>query len=361
LTNEKKFSDKIAGRYVESEWGDIRFSDWIGEGPNPNGESKDSEGSDFLVTVFEREDPRPIFVQAWGGPITFVQALYRFKEKHGDQQLKKLMKKIHIYGIHLQDITFDFMLDLDKIQEMDCLNMGTVTSSYEGERYQPGWMLYDGGHFWKYISVMNQEEVNGHGPMSDIYDHGGEGDTPAFLYLVSAALGLNDPLSPTQGSWGSRFKQMGEQFPENYFHTCGIDREEALERWIPAAKRSFMNRLQYSQKPPSAVNHEPIALLNDDKSTKVLNIKGKPGTQVDLDASASQDPDNDSLSFHWFIYNQAGTYDGEVNLEMKTNGKKQKITIPADIENKEIHVILEVIDDGVPSLTSYRRAIISAE
>ena len=32
LTNEKKFASEIAGRYVESTWGDISFHDWIGEG-----------------------------------------------------------------------------------------------------------------------------------------------------------------------------------------------------------------------------------------------------------------------------------------------------------------------------------------
>ncbi|MEB2787017.1 nucleoside hydrolase-like domain-containing protein [Algoriphagus persicinus] len=361
LTNEKKFSDEIAGRYVESEWGEIRFSDWIGEGKNPNGESKDSDGSDFLVTVFEKDDDRPIFVQAWGGPITFVQSLYRFGEKHGEQELKNLMGKLHVYGILLQDITFDFMVDLDKIRESKCLNMGTVTSSYDGERYPPGWMLYDGDHFWKYLTVMTQQEVNGHGPMSDLYDHGGEGDTPAFLYLISATLGLNAPLSPTQGSWGSRFKEMGKGFPENYFHTCGIDREEALERWIPAAKNSFLNRLQYSKKSPTAVNHEPIAILNNDKSSEILKIKGKPGSMVNLDASDSKDPDNEVLNYHWFIYKEAGTYGGEVALELEANGEKQRIKIPKDIGDKEIHVILEVIDTGTPNLTSYRRVIIRAK
>ncbi len=361
LTNEKKFASEIAGRYTESEWGDIYFADWIGEGNTPNGEPKKSEGSEFLIEVFEKDDPRPIFVQAWGGPITLIQALYNYKEKHGKQKLKSLMKKLHIYSIHLQDITFDFIIDLDKIRETECLNMGTVTSTYEGERNAPGWMLYDGGHFWKYITVMKQEEVNGHGPMSDIYDHGGEGDTPAFLYLISASLGLNDPLEPTHGSWGSRFEPMGDDFPDNYFHTCGIDRGEALEKWIPAAKNSFMNRLQYSLKSPDEVNHEPIATLNNDSSPEIMLIKGKPGDTIELDASASTDPDGDELIFKWFHYKEAGTYKGNEDIGLSGSGAKQSISLPKDIGTQEIHIIMEVEDQGSPCLTSYKRAILKAE
>jgi hypothetical protein len=95
--------------------------------------------------------------------------------------------------------------------------------------------------------------VNGHGPMSDIYDDGGEGDTPSFLYLISSMLGLNDHLDPTQGSWGSMFKPMGGSFPERYYYTCDVPRNELL-RWIPDATSSFMNRLRWSVKEPGEVN-----------------------------------------------------------------------------------------------------------
>lgn len=66
LTNTLEFSGNIADRYVTTSWDSIYFHDWIGEGLTPFDEPKDSEGSDFLVTVFEKDDERPIFVQAWG-------------------------------------------------------------------------------------------------------------------------------------------------------------------------------------------------------------------------------------------------------------------------------------------------------
>lgn len=154
LTNEKKFSGDIAGRHVETTWGDMRFDDWIGEGSNPHGEPKDSEGSEFLQEIFDRPDERPIFVQMWGGPITFVQAMYRYRQRQGEEKFNKLLQKLHIYGITLQDITFDYFINLDSVKTLGCGNFGTVTSTYGGKRVTPNWLLFDGGHFWRYIKVM---------------------------------------------------------------------------------------------------------------------------------------------------------------------------------------------------------------
>ncbi|WP_304517417.1 DUF1593 domain-containing protein [Cecembia rubra] len=356
LTNEKKFASEIAGRYVEASWGDIRFHDWIGEGLNPNGESKDSEGSEFLMHIFEKEDDRPIFVQMWGGPITFVQALYRFTQKHGQEKYKQLLGKLHVYGILLQDITFDYLIDLNDVQALKCANLGTVVSTFEGERAEVGWLLHDAGHFWKYLRVMEQREVNGHGPMSEIYDHGGEGDSPAFLYLLSGVLGLNDPLDPTQGSWGSRFQPMGKGFPNGYFHTCGLDQME-LERWIPDAKNSFLNRLQYSLKEPNEVNHEPVVIVNGIRDNKPLVISGFPGNVLVLEAAESFDPDGDELEFHWFLYPEASSYRGKIQFS-EPNSNTLQIEIPKDISDQEVHLILEVKDNGAPRLVGYKRLIL---
>ncbi|CAN5296317.1 hypothetical protein BH23BAC1_BH23BAC1_41940 [soil metagenome] len=359
LTNEKKFAAEIAGRYVESSWGDINFHDWIGEGTNPNGEPKDSEGSEFLQEVFDKEDERPIFVQMWGGPVTFIQALYRYRQRNSEEKFQQLLNKLHIFGILLQDITFDYLIDLDKVQALECANLGTVTSTYEEERVQPEWLLHDAGHFWSYITVMQQSEVNDHGPMSEHYDHGGEGDTPSFLYLISAALGLNDPLDPTQGSWGSRFQSMGSAFPEGYYHTCKVDKNE-LERWISEAKNSFLNRLQYSVKNPDEVNHEPVAVINGDTSNKILKINSPANKTIKLNAEGSHDPDGDKISYRWFYYKEASSYPKEFTIS-NPDAAQQELKLPKDISDKNIHLILEVKDNGSPELVSYRRVILSAQ
>lgn len=367
LTNEKRFEGNIAGRQVATTWGDIRFDDWIGEGENPHGLPKDSPGSDYLQEVFDRDDDRPIFVQSWGGPITFIQALYRYRQRVPPEKFQALLDKLHVYCILFQDITFDYLVNLDLAVEHLCGNFGTVRSTYDGPRVRPAQLLYDGGHFWKYVwsndpdwrKPMTAAEVNGHGPLSNLYDHGGEGDTPAFLYLISAAFGLNDPLDPTQGSWGGRFQPMGAPFPEGYFMTCGLDDTE-LTRWVQANRHSFFNRLRTSVHEPGAVNREPVVVLNGERSPRVLHIRGEPGQTYRLDAAASYDPDRQPLRFRWFYYQDASRYLGKFSFVDPT-AAVQDVLLPPNIGDGNIHLVLEATDSGSPPLTRYRRVILSAE
>ena len=100
-----------------------------------------------MQEIFAKDDDRPIYVQSWGGPITLVQALYRFKQKQGEEKFRKLMAKLHIFGILLQDITFDFLVKLDDVKAHGCLNMGDTKSTYKGERYNAGWLLLRKNNF----------------------------------------------------------------------------------------------------------------------------------------------------------------------------------------------------------------------
>lgn len=72
-------------------------------------------------------------------------------------------------------------------------------------------MFRSGDREWAEENIMNH-----HGPLGAIYPPQAmagpgviEGDSPSFLYLVSANRGINDPEDPTQPSWGGQYVRQG--------------------------------------------------------------------------------------------------------------------------------------------------------
>ena len=79
---------------------------------------------------------------------------------------------------------------------------------------------------------------------------------------------------------------------------------------------------------------------------------------VELNAAGSSDPDNDGLSYSWWFYQEPSYYDGTVTIQ-NDSSEVATVSVPSDAGGKSLHIILEVIDDGEPSLLAYRRMIIN--
>jgi len=86
--------------------------------------------------------------------------------------------------------------------------------------------------------------------------------------------------------------------------------------------------------------------------------KADVGEVIPVDASASIDPDGDDLIFSWWIYEEAGTYAGNVNIDSAQNQKAQ-IRIPTGASGRQIHLILELKDKNpIAPLFDYRRIVL---
>jgi hypothetical protein len=101
-----------------------------------------------------------------------------------------------------------------------------------------------------------------------------------------------------------------------------------------------------------------MAVFNADSADTIIHMQAIPGQELELDASGSSDPDGDNLDIQWWIYREAGTYDGEITIPQFTEAATA-LTIPNDALGKEIHLILEVQDENdIISLRDYRRVVI---
>ena len=62
----------------------------------------------------------------------------------------------------------------------------------------------------------------------------------------------------------------------------------------------------------SEANHHPVAAVDGDRSDRILRVSALPGEELSFDAEVSTDPDGDSLTYSWWIYEEAGSYPGRI-------------------------------------------------
>ena len=329
------------------------------------GAGLDTEGSRWIVKVVDRDDPRPLNVVIWGGSTDFAQALWRARNDRNAEELKRFVGKLRVHAIGHQDDTGPWIVEefpdlfyiMSKAPEKHDMREGAYRGMYLGgdealtsREWVDANVRRDRGPLGALYPTKTWTAPNPHGCLK-------EGDTPSWLYFLPT--GLSDPAHPEWGCWGGRFQPAGRGLYRDAADSVGkaTDARATVWRWRPAFQADFAARMVWCVKPARSANHPPLAVLNRDKGVGAMELKARPGETVKLTAAGSSDPDGDRLSFHWFVYQEAGTYARNVSLSDAT-AEATALTVPADAVGKTVHVVLEVTDDGEPALTRYRRAVI---
>jgi hypothetical protein len=332
------------------------------------GDGKDTEGSNWIIAVVDRADDRPVNVTVWGGPTELAQALWRVRHDRTPERVKQFLGKLRVYSIGHQDNTGpwinkefpDLFYILSKAPEGKDKREGGYRGMYLGgdeSLTSRAWVdqhvRKDHGSLGALYPTSTWTAPNPHGTLK-------EGDTPSWLYFLP--VGLGDPAHPEWGSWGGRFRHAAGGRYEDAHDTVGSETHQraTVWRWRPACQNEFAARMDWCVKPPKEANHPPVAGINKDTSGKAIRLEAKPGERVKLSADGSSDPDGNKLSYRWFAYREAGTYDGEVKVE-GANKAEATLVASADAGGKTIHVVLEVTDAGVPPLTRYRRVVMTVK
>jgi hypothetical protein len=233
-------------------------------------------------------------------------------------------------------------------------------------------MYQQGDPAYRNQSWIDSNVKNGHGALGAQYPEAGrisgvkEGDTPSFLYLLTA--GLSDPEHPHWGCWGGRFEKYGDG--TNFYIDAQDDHPSAsgsaaqkqwtVGRWSGQVNKDFAARMDWCVKDYASANHNPTAHLNGDDGIEVMKTTVKPGQIVKLSAAGSSDPDGDDLTYHWWQYQQAGSYKGKVKIS-GANSKSAAFKAPSVSIPATVHIILEVTDNWVPNLTGYRRSVVRVD
>lgn len=347
------------------------------------GEGKSSEGSRHIIEVVDKPDKRPVWVSIWGGANCLAQALWDVKYARSAEELDVFVSKLLVYTISDQDnsgrwmrITFPNLFYIVSPSSVDNQEYQRATwTGISGDR------LYQNGPMHKFKLVDNpwlqKNIIEGHGPLGALYPrlkYIMEGDTPSFFNLINN--GLGSCISPSYGGWGGRYvlhQAYGETRPiwtngRNSRDTVVAENgmsytsdQATIWRWREAYQHDFAARMDWCVADTfEKANHNPIAAFQGDTSRAVAQMRAESGDRVNLSAAGTQDPDGDGLSYRWFVYPEAGTFKGPVEIADSTAPAAYFIAPPTD-EPKSLHVILEVRDDGEPALCGYRRIIITVE
>ena len=386
-------------------------------GMNAVGPAKASPGSALILRAAEKADPRPLWVLAWGGTNTLAQALVDARARKTPAQLDALVTKLRVYSISDQDDAGPWIR-----REFPSLDYIGIPSTPDGDQYYLAtWTGISGDRFYSNapgadFTTFTDEWVNSNirskGPLGKHYPmpcciH--EGDTPSFLGLINN--GLASFMSPTYGGWGGRYvwrtyygetrpswTQGGDSYPgrDNSRDTVtGADGgtytsdQATIWRWRTHFQHDFAARMDWTIKPARDANHNPAVVVNGESGKAPVRVEAIAGVPVTISAAGTSDPDGDALSYRWVFYPEAGTgipgqpvasgpavaiggVAGEGGIPSAPSGgppqPPPRVTFANDTTPRvtitprvpgTAHVILQVADQGQPSLVSYRRIILT--
>jgi len=348
------------------------------------GEGQDSEGSDWIISSLKKDDPRPLWVLAWGGPNCLAQALWKLEQSETPENLAKYVGKLRVYTISDQDDSGPWMRRKYPDLFYIC-TPGYAHGGREGYHFAT-WSGISGDTFHGRFQGGNMEVISKkwlreniqemHGPLGEEYPDVAylmEGDTPSFLYLINNGLGCSE--HPNYGSWGGRYEYYTPKTQLYYFEpetrplwTNAVDEvfskvdqqnhtgnHATVWRWREAFQNDFASRMDWCTMAYEEANHPPVAALAHDQV-----IEASEGEKVLLKAEGCSDPDGDKLSYRWIYYREAGNSVYWLDMENE-NSPLTTFTTPTMGFPQEMHFILAVSDDGQPSLTRYRRVIVKVK
>ena len=370
-------------------------------GLEATGLDKGSAGADAIITAADKPDPRPLWIALWGGANTLAQALLHVRATRSPEQLATFIAKLRVSSISDQDdagpwIRREFPTLFYIVQPSSPTSgeyLYATWTGISGDAYYRNGEGADGSLVTNDWLDRNIRSKGSFGKLYPRYLFIMEGDTPSWLNLIPNGLAASE--RPDFGGWGGRYlyrqpyaethpiwTQGGDVFARTTSQDAviGIDGKQHISdqatiwRWRSAYQNDFAARISWTIDDYKHANHPPIAAVNKDATLAPIHLEATIGQPLTLDASTSHDPDaNQTLSYRWFHYQEAGLADGSLADLSLTNAETSILTVTPKATCREAwiaaympcpatgtaHIILAVTDSGTPRLTTYRRIILT--
>ena len=374
-----------------------------------------TEGSEFLKELFLDDDPRTLYVQTWGGTNTTARALRSIEQEHAGTRAwpaiqQKIYDKLVVYIILDQDENYGSYIaqawpDLKVLNDVS--NFWHFAYAWQlhadelNTTLHASWQRANiaGAHdplMARYALMGDGKTVKGEldneqrgwdsyletNPTYERYDFISEGDSPSFLYLIDT--GLRSLENPSWGGWGGRFGADGINSVADFDpHSQAWEASYTLTRWFDDINNDFAARVDWCSAPTFAdANHAPRVSVAEG-----IDVTADAGSAVTLTAMG-EDPDGDALSYHWWRYFEADTYndgvtapkleDQDVGLVIDRTASVEEgavldtielagadtarvsFVVPPDAKPGDtIHLVVEVKDDGAHRLKHYQRVVVT--
>lgn len=356
-----------------------------GLGMNAVGPGMDSPGSERIIEVADRDDPRPVWITVWGGPNCLAQALWKVRATRSPEDLDRFVAKLRVYTISDQDDSGPWL----RKTFPNLFYIASPGYHAAGAYHHSTWTAISGDNFHgrfagaDFSLVDNpwlDKHIRAKGPLGALYpqtEYQMEGDSPSFLFLIEN--GLGNPERPDWGSWGGRYEfytpRMRRWFIEPETRPFWTDAEDealgidgkwhsgnkvTIWRWREAYQNDFAARMDWTVRPFAQANHPPVARLAHPQ-----RLNAASGARVTLSAAGSSDPDGHPLDYRWIYYPEPSTVPISTArtpfaLQIEDSDKPSAwFTAPTVAKPETIHIVLTVTDRGVPRLTRYQRVLVT--
>ena len=355
-----------------------------------------TEGSEHIIHAVDASE-EPLYVVIWGGAHDLAQALFDVSRKRSLKETALFVSKLRVYAIGDQDgwqskhmggtgawirAHFTSIRYVEPgspgIERFTSLFRGMYQNDSKGGRHPVIQLVRNEVVPMNHQAWVEKNVRKKHGPLGTGYPVTGqnphssrntrgvkEGDTPSWFFVLSN--GLGDPEQPTWGGWGGRFQRDkgGHFIGAEDEHWSGnkddaLRRKWTVARWRKSYQNDFQARMDWCVQTYSNANHHPVAYLNGDRGRDIVKTTVSSGQIVHLSAMKSSDPDGDHLRYNWWQYQEAGSLESTISIS-DPSAEHAHFKAPSVDAVKTIHIILEVIDNGSPKLTSYRRLVVTVD